>query len=67
MADVQIEIRDNGPYLVRGTAIVKDATGNTFEVQDVFALCRCGQSNKKPFCDGTHKSCGFESSPRALA
>lgn len=65
MADVNIEIRDNGPYLIRGGVTVKDADGNTFETQDVVALCRCGHSGKKPFCDGTHRGEGFESAPRA--
>ncbi|MGD9932152.1 MAG: CDGSH iron-sulfur domain-containing protein [Dehalococcoidia bacterium] len=65
MADLNIEIRDNGPYLIRGGVTVKDADGNTFETQDVVALCRCGHSGKKPFCDGTHRGEGFESAPRA--
>jgi CDGSH-type Zn-finger protein len=67
MADLNITIRDNGPILIRGGAIVMDADGNAYETQDIVALCRCGQSSKKPFCDGTHKSCGFESTPRAQA
>ncbi len=65
MADLEIEIRDNGPYRIRGGVIVKDADGNVFETQDVVALCRCGHSGKKPFCDGTHRAQGFESAPRA--
>lgn len=65
MADLDIEIRDNGPYLIRGGVNVKDADGNAFETQDVVALCRCGHSGKKPFCDGTHRGAGFESAPRA--
>ncbi len=44
MADLNIEIRDNGPYLIRGGVTVKDAGGNAFETQDVVALCRCGLS-----------------------
>ena len=66
MAEITISIRDNGPYLVRGGATVIDAAGNAFETQDVIALCRCGHSPKKPFCDGTHKSLGFQSQPRAV-
>ncbi len=61
MADITIQVRDNGPYLIRGGATVTDAEGKTFEVKDVVALCRCGQSNTKPFCDGTHNGAGFQS------
>lgn len=65
MAEVTISIRDNGPYRIRG-AVVIDADGNAYEVQEeVTALCRCGHSGNKPFCDGTHKTRGFESAPRA--
>ncbi len=67
MADITISVRDNGPYLVRGGATVTDADGKTYEVQDVIALCRCGQSGNKPFCDGAHKANNFESTPRAQA
>jgi len=61
MADITIQVRDNGPYLIRGGAVVNDADGNTYEIKDVIALCRCGLSNTKPFCDATHKAAGFES------
>jgi CDGSH-type Zn-finger protein len=67
MADISITVRDNGPYHVRGGATVTDASGNTFETQDVIALCRCGHSANKPFCDGTHKAQDFQSEPRAQA
>lgn len=65
MADITITVRDNGPLLVRGGATVTDAEGKTYEIQDVIALCRCGHSGKKPFCDGAHKTNNFESTPRA--
>ena len=65
MADITIKVNDNGPYVVRGGATITDAEGNTFEVKDTVALCRCGQSSNKPFCDGTHNKVGFESAPRA--
>jgi CDGSH-type Zn-finger protein len=65
MTDITIAVRDNGPYLIRGGATVTDADGKTYEVQDVVALCRCGHSGNKPFCDGQHKANGFESAPRA--
>ena len=67
MADISINVRDNGPYLVRGGATVTDADGKAYEVQDMVALCRCGHSGKKPFCDGAHKAQNFESAPRAEA
>ncbi|MBA4179889.1 MAG: iron-binding protein [Anaerolinea sp.] len=65
MADVSINIRDNGPYLVKGGVVVLDADGNSYEVKDMVALCRCGHSANKPFCDGTHKTAEFQSAPRA--
>lgn len=67
MADVSIKVRDNGPYLVSGGVTVTDGDGNSFEVKDMVALCRCGHSNTKPFCDGTHKASDFQSAPRANA
>ncbi len=65
MSDVTVEIRDNGPIIIRGGVTITDASGNTYEMKDTVFFCRCGQSTKKPFCDGTHKTCGFESAPRA--
>lgn len=60
-----IKIRDNGPLLVTGPVTITDADGNQFESADIVALCRCGHSGKKPFCDGTHRVQDFQSSPRA--
>jgi CDGSH iron-sulfur domain-containing protein 3 len=61
MAEVKITLRPNGPLLVEGPVDLIDANGNPIERPDkpAIALCRCGQSAKKPFCDGTHKGCGF--------
>jgi len=50
----------NGPYLVRGPLALIDQDGNEIEVKRrVVALCRCGRSQIRPFCDGTHKAIGF--------
>jgi len=50
----------NGPYLVRGPFVMVDQKGNEIEVKRrVVALCRCGRSQIRPFCDGTHKAIGF--------
>ena len=65
MADVIITIRDNGPLKIQGPVVLRDSEGNEYEVAEGLALCRCGQSAKKPFCDATHKTCGWESAPRA--
>lgn len=61
MTTVTITTRENGPLLVSGPATVIDHQGNTFDLagKETFALCRCGQSKNRPFCDGSHKSCGF--------
>ena len=66
MADVTITPSDNGPYLVAGPFKLVDATGAEFTVkEEVILLCRCGQSDHKPFCDSTHRKVGFKSEPRA--
>jgi len=66
MAETTITPLDNGPYLVKGPAKVVDASGNEFPVQGkTIALCRCGNSGTKPFCDGTHVKIGFKSKVRA--
>jgi CDGSH-type Zn-finger protein len=67
MSDVTITCRLNGPFLVTGPAKVVDADGNEFNLngKETFALCRCGQTKNKPFCDGTHKTCGWVSAEKA--
>jgi CDGSH-type Zn-finger protein len=50
----------NGPYLIRGPFVIVDQDGNEIKVERrVVALCRCGRSQIRPFCDGTHKAIGF--------
>lgn len=68
MADVTIRTRENGPFLVTGAVHIVDADGNHFDTggKDTVALCRCGQSKNRPFCDGSHKSCGFIANEKAI-
>ncbi len=63
MADVQIMVYDNGPIEVNGPITLVNENGDTieFESEEPVFLCRCGQSGDKPFCDGTHDQCGFQS------
>jgi CDGSH-type Zn-finger protein len=50
----------NGPYLIRGDFHLTDQDGQPIETRrGTIALCRCGASRTKPFCDGTHKTIGF--------
>src|SRR3954447_14623543 len=58
MADVTIEARPNGPYIITGTVELRDTNGNVLTTQARTVLCRCGASTKKPFCDGTHSKIG---------
>ncbi len=63
----RITALDNGPYLVRGPVSLLDAEGNEFRVERAtVALCRCGASATKPFCDGTHSKIGFRAAQRAV-
>lgn len=57
----KITIRRNGSYFVEGPITIIDSNGQEMHIEKAaFSLCRCGQSANKPFCDGTHKRCGFE-------
>ncbi|GAC1320941.1 MAG: hypothetical protein NVSMB25_13990 [Thermoleophilaceae bacterium] len=70
MPDVQIKVRESGPYRVQGPITLIDADGNPYDLGekgDVIALCRCGGSTTKPFCDGTHSKTGFDAAERAVA
>ena len=50
----------DGPYIVRGDFVVTDQDGNAIDARRrTIALCRCGRSRIRPFCDGTHKLIGF--------
>ena len=67
MADeVSITPRANGPLLIQGNFKIVDAQGNEYSVEgDVVTLCRCGHSENKPYCDGTHRPAGFEADSEA--
>jgi len=76
---MKITVTRNGPYLVEGAvpmarqSIGADAQGDSrewqegesFETQETFALCRCGQSSSKPYCDGSHVRVGFDGTETA--
>jgi uncharacterized Fe-S cluster protein YjdI len=58
-AAVEIDAIPDGPLYVRGAVRVTDADGGVFAEQRRVALCRCGASANKPFCDGSHTESGF--------
>lgn len=64
---VVITILDNGPYLVKGATEVIDADGKCWDTsgRPSVALCRCGGSDNKPFCDGAHARIEFKAVDRA--
>ncbi len=60
--ELRIRCRVNGPLVIEGPVTIVDHEGKPFAIESekrFVALCRCGQSAQKPFCDGTHKECGF--------
>jgi 3-phenylpropionate/trans-cinnamate dioxygenase ferredoxin subunit len=71
MAEIKITVRKNGPYRVEapeGGVKLVDAEGNEYDLQGktVFALCRCGGSVSKPFCDGAHSKIGFQAAETVI-
>ena len=63
MSDGKITITDNGPYVIEMPAEIVDSQGKSWsdDTKRKIILCRCGQSENKPYCDGTHRSINFES------
>jgi len=61
MAATKITVNTNGSIRVEGDFEIVDPQGNPFSLggRTMVSLCRCGHSATKPFCDGTHKTCGF--------
>ncbi len=76
---MRIKIIKNGPYQVSGGVPLKEMKigandqgesthwieGETFQTRETYHLCRCGKSKNKPFCDGSHASCGFDGTQTA--
>jgi CDGSH-type Zn-finger protein len=65
---VTIKVRQNGPYRVEGDDVtVVDWNGVAYPIlKQPVALCRCGGSTNKPFCDGTHSKIGFQGAEKAV-
>ena len=61
----RIKIRPNGPLLVEGDFMLVDENGNEIKPTKQ-ALCRCGGSTTKPYCDGTHSRIGFDGAIKAV-
>jgi CDGSH-type Zn-finger protein len=76
---VRIKVTTNGPYLVSGNVPLSEQkigldedgdcrgweAGRRYETDETYALCRCGQSRNKPFCDGAHEQAGFDGTETA--
>lgn len=61
MNEVTIQTLKNGPLLVKGPVQLVDAQGKPITIKEqTIALCRCGHSANKPFCDGSHQKAGFQ-------
>ncbi|NLI00289.1 MAG: CDGSH iron-sulfur domain-containing protein [Chthonomonadales bacterium] len=66
METPKIEVLKDGPYLVTGAVELLDADEQPIEVKTTkIALCRCGRSAEKPFCDGTHRKSGWTEDTQA--
>ena len=63
MAKTEIKCVPHGPLIIRGDVELKDASDNSFGLggRSQIALCRCGASEDKPFCDGSHRRIAFDS------
>jgi CDGSH-type Zn-finger protein len=57
---VKIQANKSGPYVVHGEFELRGTDGQLIEHKATCALCRCGASSTKPFCDGTHSKIGFD-------
>ena len=65
---IVVRCRENGPLVIQGPFRLVDHLGNAFTLptdKPTVALCRCGASGNKPFCDGSHRECGFQAAQTA--
>ena len=63
----EITALDSGPYLVKGPVVLLDVDGNEFRAERAtVALCRCGGSANKPFCEGTRSKVGLRAAERTV-
>ena len=60
MPDVTITPSENGPYVVSGLVTLATPDGHVIDHPDPVAMCGCGHSSNKPFCDGTHATIDFD-------
>jgi CDGSH-type Zn-finger protein len=69
LAATKITVKNNGSVRLEGDFEVCDQDGNIFDLggRGSVSLCRCGHSENKPFCDGSHKRIGFQSEVKAFA
>lgn len=58
--ELNVTVLKGGPLMVQGTCKVTNSKGEIIKEGEKLFLCRCGQSNNKPFCDGAHKAAGFD-------
>ena len=67
MSESEVVCLNNGPLRITGKLALKDGQGNAFDLagREAIALCRCGHSENKPFCDGAHARSGFQSEVEA--
>jgi CDGSH-type Zn-finger protein len=61
----KVTVLDDGPIHITGDFEVFDEAGNQFPNRKLFSLCRCGLSQRKPFCDGAHREARFRDACRA--
>ncbi len=57
---LKVEVSPNGPYLIKSECLIVHSDGKEETKTGTVALCRCGASANKPYCDGAHRKVGFE-------
>ena len=67
MAETKIIVNNNGSVKIEGEFTIYDVEGKAFDLagRKIISLCRCGHSENKPFCDGSHRRVGFQSEIKA--
>lgn len=69
MADTKLTVNNHGSLRITGEFTIYDAQGQAFDLggRTAISLCRCGHSDRKPFCDGSHRRVGFQSKVKAVS